>query len=275
MYNSRAPFKVYCSDCWHGDKWDPLTFSQTYDPNRPFFDQLKELILAVPKIAIYHSDVMISVNSPYENFAGGNKDCYLVANSGPDNENCAYSRGMIKCRDVFDSYYVDKSERIYEGIGVHGSKGIAWGQNVVDCLDSSFLINCSGLQNCFGCVNLRHKKYHFLNKPFSKEVYYEKIAEISGSYGATQEFLKRFKELTLEFPRRENNNLKSVDVSGDYIFESKNCHSSFELSFCEDVKYAFSAKLAKDAYDIIGHGRNSELLLETVAAGYSARAIGC
>ena len=218
---------------------------------------------------------MKSVNSPYENFAGGNKDCYLVANSGPDNENCAYSRGMIKCREVFDGYYVDKSEQIYESVGVHRSKGVAWSQNIAECLNSSFLINCSGLQNCFGCVNLRHKKYHFLNEPLTKEEYQKRVSEITGSYDATQKFQKKIEEFSLKFPRRENNNLKSVDSSGDYIYESKNCHSSFELSYCENVSYSFSVKLGKDAYDILGHGRNSELLLETVAAGYSSRAIGC
>ncbi|MDO8574529.1 MAG: hypothetical protein Q7R86_02790 [bacterium] len=275
MYNPHAPFRVYCPDCWHSDKWDPSSFGKTYNPTRSFFNQLKELLHVVPKISIYRSDVMISINSPYENFAGGNKDCYLVANSGPDNENCAYSRGMIKCREVFDGYYVDKSEQIYESVGVHRSKGVAWSQNIAECLDSSFLINCSGLQNCFGCVNLRHKKYHFLNEPLTKEEYQKRVSEITGGYDATQKFRKKIEEFSLKFPRRENNNLKSVDSSGDYIYESKNCRSSFELSYCENVSYSFSVKLAKDAYDILGHGRNSELLLETVAAGYSSRAIGC
>lgn len=275
MYNPRAPYKIYCPDCWHSDKWDPRAYAQTYDHTRPFFDQLKELMLAVPKIAIYRSDVMRSINCPYENFAGGNKDCYLIANSGPNNENCAYSRDMIDCRNVFDGYYVDKSENVYEGIGVHNSRGIMWSQNIFECLDSAFLISCVNLQNCFGCVNLRYKKYHFLNEPFPKEEYRNRVSAILGSSSAMEKFQNEFNQFSLKFPRRENNNLKSVDVSGDYIFESKNCHSSFELTNCENLRYAFSTKLAKDAYDIIGHGRNSELLLENVTAGYSSRVIGC
>jgi hypothetical protein len=101
------------------------------------------------------------------------------------------------------------------------------------------------------------------------------MSAISGSYHAMEEFYKKFHEFSLRFPRRANNNLKSVDVSGNYIFESKSCHSSFELSYCENVNYAFSVKLAKDAYDIIGHGRNTELLLEVVGAGYGARIMSC
>ena len=273
MYSPSSTFTVYCPDCWHSDKWDSFSYGRVYNSNRPFFDQFKELTHSVPKCALYRSDVMKSVNSPYENFAGGNKDCYLVANSGPNNENCAYSRGMLQCRNVFDGYNIDKSENIYEGVNIHNSKGVSWSQNVSECLDSSFLLNCVGLQNCFGCVNLRHKKYHFLNEPLSKEEWKKKVEPIIGSYSAIKEFAKNFEEFSLKFPRRENNNLKSVAVTGDYIFESKNCRSSFELAFCENVNYSFSVKLAKDTYDIIGHGRNSELLLEAVATGYSARVI--
>src|SRR3989344_9229546 len=275
MYHPKATYTVYCPDCWHSDKWDPFSYGKNYDFGRKFFDQFSELMRAVPKIAIYRSDVVKSVNSPYENFAGGNKDCYLISNSGPKNENCAYSRGLIKCHDVFDSYYVDESELSYEGVGVHNSAGVFWSDNVVECLDSGYLFNCPGFQDCFGCVNLRQKKYLFLNEPFSKEEYQKRIEAIRGSYRGTKEFQRQFETLALRFPRRENSNLKSAGVTGNYIFESKNCRASFEVSFCENLGYAFSIKLAKDAYDIIGHGRNAELLLETVAVGYSSRIIAC
>jgi len=273
MYNPRAPYTVYCPDCWHSDKWEPFSFGKEYDRNKPFFEQLGELLRSVPKIAIYRSDVVRSLNSPYENFAGGNKDCYLVANSGPGNENCGYSRGMIKCRDTFDAYYVDESERLYEGVGVHNSTGVRWAQNAVECLDSSFLINCSGVQNCFGCVNLRHKGYHFLNEPLEKSDYETRVGKILGSYRAVENFRKQFEDFSLKFPRRATSNLKNVNVDGDYIFESKNCHASFELSYCENVSYSYFIKKARDVYDILGHGRDTELMLEAVGAGYSTRVI--
>jgi len=87
-------------------------------------------------------------------------------------------------------------------------------------------------------------------------------------------FQSDFENFSLRFPRKENNNLKNVDVSGDYIFESKNCHDSFEISFCEDSKFIFSIKYGKNCYDLIGHGRKSELLLEGVAVGTSSNVIG-
>ncbi|MCR4328597.1 MAG: hypothetical protein NUV53_03720 [Patescibacteria group bacterium] len=274
MFNPKESHIVYCNDCWWSDKWDAREYAQGYDERKPFLEQLNELAKKVPKVATYSTAALgPNINSEYSNFAGGNKDCYLCFNSGPRNENCGYSRGMIQCRDTFDVYFAQESERLYEGVNVQKSTGIAWGQNTLECLDSWFLLNCASLQNCFGCVNLRHKSFYFLNEPLSKEEWTRKVGEIAGSYRKLQEFKKIFETHAKAFPRRENSNLKSVDCTGDYIFASKNCRNSFEVANGEDLRYVFSIKFAKDCYDIMGHGRNSELLLEGVGVGVCQRII--
>ena len=275
MYHPKSSYTTYCNDCWFSDKWDAGAYAQEYDSSRPFFDQLKQLSEKVPKSATYSSvHTGPNINSEYTNFAGGNKDCYLCFNSGPKNENCAYSRGLMNCKDTFDAYFGQETERTYEGVNVQKSSGVAWGQNAFECLDSWFLFNCSGVQNCFGCVSLRHKSNYFFNEPLSKEEWKKRVSEIAGSYRKTEEARKHFEEHALKFPRRENNNLKSVGCSGDYIFESKNCQSSFEVGNGEDLRYVFSVKAVKDSFDLIGHGRYSELLLEGVGVGVSQKVIG-
>ncbi len=275
MYHPVSPYIVYCSECWLSEKWDPYSYAQDYDPERPFFEQMGELLLRVPKAGIFaSSDVGPNINSEYTNFAGGNKNCYFIFNSGPNNEECAYSRGLILCREAFDSYYANKAEKLYEAVNVNLSSGVRWAQNADNCIDSSFLLNCSDCHDCFGCVNLRHKSYHFLNEPLSRSEYQKKISEIMGSYQKMEEFRIQFEKFSLRFPRKENNSLKNVNVSGDYIFESKNCYQCFETSFCEDSKFLFSNKYTKSCYDLIGHGRKSELLLECVAVGSSSNVIG-
>ncbi|OGZ53652.1 MAG: hypothetical protein A3B25_01230 [Candidatus Ryanbacteria bacterium RIFCSPLOWO2_01_FULL_48_26] len=274
MFHPRSPYIIYCNDCWLSDKWDAKTYAQSYDSSRPFFDQLGELSQKVPKSATYSSiHTGPNINSEYTNFAGGNKDCYLCFNSGPKNENCAYSRGLMNSRDTFDTYFGQETERTYEGVNVQKNSGVAWGQNILECLDSWFLLNCSGVQNCFGCVNLRHKSYYFLNERLSKDEWKKKVSEIVGSYRNIENFKKKFEEHFKKFPRRENNNLKSVNSTGEYIFESKNCQSVFEVANGEDLRYVFSVKVLKDSYDQIGHGRNSELLLEGVGVGVSQKVI--
>jgi hypothetical protein len=276
MYHPNSSYVVYCNDCWMSDKWDANSYAQDYDTSRPFIEQLGELLKRVPKAATYsNADQGPNVNSEYTNFSGSNKDCYLIFNSSPRNENCAYSRGLSNNHDVFDTYYADGSERLYENINAQKSSGVAWGQNITDCLGSWFLLNCAGCQNCFGCVNLRHKSYCFFNEQLTKEEWERKVAEIAGSYRALEDAKKKFETFALTFPRRENNNLKSVRCTGDYIFESKDCEACFEVSFSENLKYSFSIKYAKDCYDLLGHGRRSELLLEGVGTGVSSRAIAC
>lgn len=275
MYHPDSPYKVYCRDCWMSDKWDPYEYGREYDLNRPFFEQFAEMVLEVPKVGIFAStDMGPNINSDWTNFAGANKDCYLVFNSGPRNENCAYSRGLIESRDTFDAYFGDNVERVYECVNVHKSSGVVWGQNVLDSIDSWFLLNCTDCQNCFGCVNLRHKQYHFFNELLDKEEWQRRVDEIIGSYEKLEEVRKKFDDFSLKFPRRENNNLKNTNCTGDYIFESKNCKECFEASFSEDCKYLFSNKYTKDSYDLLGHGRQAEMILEGIAVGSGTRIIG-
>ncbi|MBI5733188.1 hypothetical protein HY967_04565 [Candidatus Jorgensenbacteria bacterium] len=275
MHHPRMQFPVYCYECWFSDKWDPFSYSRSYDISRPFFEQLGELIQQVPKQAMYSSpESGPNINSEYTNFAGGNKDCYLIFNSGPKNENCAYARGLMQCRDVFDMYYGSDVERSYEGVNIQKSTGVGYGKDVLECLDSWFLLNCTGCQYCFGCVNLRHKSYYFFNEPLSKDEWMRRVSEVLGSYKKMEAARKQFEDFGLKFPRREHSNMKSINCIGDYIFESKNCYACFEVSFAEDLRYVFATKRTKDSFDLVGHGRESELLLEGVGVGWSSRVIG-
>ncbi|HEY4475431.1 MAG TPA: hypothetical protein VJB92_01780 [Candidatus Paceibacterota bacterium] len=276
-YNPKSPYTIYCSDCWESDNWDPYVFGRDYDSSRPFFDQFGELMKVVPvKATMVSSSSKLgpNVRSDYINFAGGNKDCYLIFNGG-GNENVFYSRGVSFSKDSSDGYFGVKLERCYETVNVSESSGVIFGQNALGALDSSFVLNVSGIQHCFGCVNLRHKSYHFLNESLPKAEYQKRVAEIQGSYSKTEEFKNRFNDFSLKFPRRANSNLKSVNSTGDYLVESKNLVQSFEAAKCEDCAYLFSVKYARDCYDILGFGYDAELMLETVASGYSSRIIGC
>lgn len=276
MFNPTSPYIVYCNDCWASDKWDPYAYATDYDPNKKFFNQLQELLLKVPQSATYStSSTGPNINSEYANFAGGNKDGYLIFNSGPGNENCAYARGIIDSRDAYDVYYGHEIENVYETVNVNKSSGVVYGQNASDCIDSRFILNCSNCQNCFGCVNLRHKSYYFFNEPFKREEWQKRVSEIAGSFSKTEEAKKKFIDLSLTFPRRENNNLKTDNCLGDYIFESKNCLDSFEVSFAENVNHSFSVKRAHDSNDMIGHCRNSELLYNGVGVGAGSSNVIC
>lgn len=274
MYNPKSPYIIYCYQCFYSEKWDPRDYAMDYDESRPFLDQLRELFLKVPKITTYLSTGYgMNVNSEYVNMASGCRNCYLLFNTGPA-EDTMYSRGLRYVKDSSDVYFGDNFERCYESINIHDSSGILWGKNISGSVDCAFVLNCRGVMNSFGCVNLSNKSYHFLNQPMEREEYEAKVSEIMGSYEKIQEFKKVFENLALNFPMRENNNIKTVNSGGDYLFECKNVTDAFEVTKSEDCKYIYSSKEIKDSMGTIGYGTSCERVLEVVATGLSSNVIG-
>ncbi|HEY4513619.1 MAG TPA: hypothetical protein VJH06_03865 [Candidatus Paceibacterota bacterium] len=274
MYNPKSPYTIFCYDCFYSEKWEPKDYAMDYDENRPFIEQLKELLLKVPKITTYISiGSGPNINSDYINMASGSRNCYLVFNTSIS-EDTLYTRGGNHVKDCTDLYFGTNLERCYESINVQESNGIIFGQNVFNSVDCAFISNGRGLINCFGCVNLNNKTNHFFNEPLSPEEYKKRTEKIMGSYGKIEEFKKEFKKFRLNFPMRENNNIKTVGSTGDYLFESKNVRDSFEVAGGEDCRYVYSSKKIKDSMDVIGYGVKAERLLEAVATGLSSNIIG-
>ncbi|HEV7423708.1 MAG TPA: hypothetical protein VGO21_00805, partial [Candidatus Paceibacterota bacterium] len=274
MYNPKSPYVIYCNDCYIGDTWDPLSYAKDYDVSKSFFEQLKELLLIVPKETTFSSlSTGQNINSEYVNQAGGLKNSYLVFNSGPGEE-LMYSRGLRNANEIGDCYFGINLENCYECVNVSNSKNIFWGKNTFNSFNSAFVLSCRGVNDCFACVNLSNKSYHFFNEQLSQEEYKKRVNEIMGSYSKIQEIKEKFDKFSLKFPRRENNNLKTADCVGDYLFECKEVKNSFEVSSAENCKNLFSSKEIKDSVGTIGYGFKSEMLLECVATGYSANIIG-
>ncbi|MBI4599329.1 hypothetical protein HY732_00220 [Candidatus Uhrbacteria bacterium] len=272
MYPSATPYTVYCKACYYSDRWDPFAYGMRYDASRSFFEQFSELLTRIPKAATVIGAQ--SINSEYQNWAGTNRDCYMVFNSR-ENEMLMYSRGMRSCRDTTDCYFGNNVELCYESLNVHDSSRIRFGDNVRNCLDSWFLRDCTGCTDCFGCVNLRYKDYHFFNEPLTKEEYDRRVRDVIGSYTRLMEMKKKFASFGASLPFRENHNTNSEDCTGDYHSGSKSCYHSFEVDQGENCSYHYFTKSAKDSYDCIGFGVDSELTLESIAIGYSQRIRWC
>ena len=274
IYNLKSPYTTYCYDCFYSEKWSPKDYATDYDKSRPFFEQLNEIFLKVPKINLgISTGDGNNINSEYVNMAGGCKDCYLVFNTSPAEE-LLYSRGVKAGTFSSDIYFGVKFENCYECVSVQESANVFWSQNVIGCVNSYFILNGSGLTNCFGCVNLRNKSNCWFNEQLTPEEYKEKLNEVLGSYSKIQEARKKFEAFCLEFPHRENNNLKAVDCVGDYLTECRNVVNSFEAAKSENCRYLFSSKMIKDSLGTIGFGTKSEKLLEVVATGYCSNVIG-
>jgi hypothetical protein len=274
IYNLKSPYITYCYDCFYSDKWDPKGGARDYDFNKTFFEQLNNLFISIPKETTFISiNDGQNINSEYANMAGGMKNCYMNFNGGVGEE-MLYCRGIRYAKEVGDCYFSDHIERCYECVNTVKSNGLIFGRNTTDSIDSIFTLNCSGLNNCFSCVNLRNKSNHWFNEQISSEEYKKRLNEIMGSYSKMNESRKKFEQFSLNFPRRENNNLKTINSLGDYLTECKNTINSFEVVGAENSKNLFSTRSASNSNGAIGFGYKSELLSSCVAVGYSSRIIG-
>jgi len=267
IYSADKPYKVYESKVWWSDDFDGKKYARDFDFLRPFFEQLRELQLVVPRLALFGKK---GENSEYTNHADQLKNCYLVMNGG-NSENCFYANWVVNCRDCMDSSYVDGCELCYECTYCNTCYNCQFAYHCDDCRDSRFVYDCKGVSKSVLCVGLRNKSYCILNEQYSKEEFEKKIKEFStASYTELQILQKSFQELLLKHPHRALFLNNSENCSGQNIFNSKNCQQCFFLYDSQDCKYCYnSAVNITDSYDIYETGINCELQIETHACNRS------
>jgi hypothetical protein len=89
-----------------------------------------------------------------------------------------------------------------------------------------------------------------------------------GSRQAAEQYKKELADSMLKFPRRYANILKSVDTTGDFVFNNKNSKLVFFGENFENSRYIIIADTIKDCYDCNMTGR-SELCYEGNVADHS------
>lgn len=270
-YPEHAPLKIYEHDYWWSDAWDPMAFGRDYDPARSFFEQMKELLHQMPRSS---REIKTLTNSDYCDNSNHLKNCYLCF----DASNCddlLYCIALTKCRGCIDVYQALQCEQsyellqcfnMYESFFCHDS---ASGRNVWLSRD------CTDCENCFGCANLRHKKYYIFNEPYTKEAYEQKMQEFNlGSHVALEKLKARAREVWLANPYKYMHGMQNTDVTGDYIENCKNVRHSFQVDDSSDIRYSQRiVRDCKDLYDVTNWGDNSELVYEGVVCGENNRNI--
>ena len=261
--------KIYERDYWWSDAWDPMEYGKEIDFSRPFLEQVSELSREVPWA---NKSVRGMVNSDYCNQASYLKNCYLCINVG-NSENCLYCNFSLYIKDTIDSHALMNSELCYEIYQGEKDFQCFFCSNIETSRNVWFSRDLSDCSDCFGCVNLRHKKYCIFNEQYSKEDYEQKIKEFNtGSFSSVQEIKKKLQELYLKSPHKYLHGLHNDNVSGDYVYYSKNARNVFETDGLENVRYSENlVKSVKDSYDYTNWGENSELIYESVSCGDNCR----
>lgn len=253
LYSPDSPYKVYSQEAWWGDSWDAREYGRDFDFNRPFFDQFRELQIAVPRIALLN---IKAENSEYCNITTSNKNCYLVF-GGDFNEDCMYCTFNFHSLNTNDCYWVDKCELCYECVDCFNCYNLKFSQNSWNCRDSAFLYECRNCENCIDCAGLRSKKYHIFNIPYSAEAYAQKLREMKlDTHGGLNEARKTFEEFKIKLPHKHAYQINCENSTGDRLTNCKNVFNCFDAIGSEDIKDIFIAVNIKDSFscDHVGHG---------------------
>jgi len=269
IFTPEHKVKTYCQSCWWKDDWDGTEFAMDYDKTRPFLEQVKELTEKTPYSALT-SLYTSNKNCNYANALAWCKDCFMVF--WADYCDSVYYSTLINTlkysSDCIRGYF---SELCYECIGLSKCYRTFFSDECDDCVDVWFSRNCYNCMNCIGCVNLRGASYYIFNVKYTKEEYLEKLKEMNlDSWKSLNELGIKSQELWLTKPIREyHGHSMNVNVSGNYVYESKNSKEMYVSNGAEDCKYCqfITVKTARDCRDYSGWGNNASLIYEGVTVG--------
>ena len=271
MYSPDKPVKVYSNDIWWSDKWDPMEYGRDFDFFRPFFEQFAELQKEVPRIALFQKN---AENSEYVNHCDDLKNCYLTVDTG-FSEDVFYSKWIIKCRDLADTFQMEDAELCYEtqySVGNFNCIYTFLSDYSNDCV---FLFSSDHCSNCIFSHNINHKKYYIFNKPASEQVYLEMRNNMK-SYKKFEKYRSRFIDmLNTKAIHRANTFIRAEDCTGEYMYNCKNIKDSFDVIESQDCRYCYDAGHMKDCYDAYENAFNCELQYDCHACNRGVSTLFC
>ncbi len=261
----QAPVKIYELEYWRSDAWDELSFGRDYDFNRPFFEQWRDLVYAVPWPS---RSVIGSVNSDYSDQAGHIKNCYLCFNLDYCEDSC-YAVKANSSKQIFDTLDVNKCELSYDSTLISDCFRCI---GCLDCESSSdlwFSKNCVGCNSCFGCVNLRNKSYHIFNQPYSKEEYEKRLKEMNlGSRSGFRKAQAEARQVWAKAPVKFMRGLKNTNSTGEGLYNTKNARECWGVHDAQDIKWVQMTYLGTtDSYDYTVWGNKSARMYEALTCG--------
>lgn len=272
MFSPNKKLTVYCQPCWWGDSWDGTEYAMEYDPNRQFFDQLKELSEKTP-YATLESTYTTLKNCEYSNSIAYSKNCFMVI-WADFCENVFYSSILNTLKWSSDCIRGWKSELCYGSRSFIRGYRVFFSEECDDCVDVWFSRNCYGSTNCVGCVNLRGVKNCIFNVKYSKEEYEKKLKEMNlHTWTGIKKLEEEAQEFWLTKPYREyHGHSFNLNVTGEYIYTSKNSKECFILNGAENCKWCqlITVDGSRDCMDYTGWGNRAELLYECLQVGDGA-----
>ena len=246
IYSSEKPLKVYAQEEWWSDKWDALDYGRSFDFSRSFFEQFNELLIAVPRVALWNTR---PENAEYNHCCFGNKNCYMNFNTDYC-EDSYYNYMSYRSKDIVDCIALSDSELCYECTDSERMYFCRFCRNCKACRNCDFCFDCINCEYCFGCVNLRNKKYCLFNEQLTKEEWQKRVRNLISDYSKTESVKQKFNAFLKKFPHRYGVINNSENCTGNYIMNCKNASYCFDVFEIEDSKYVtYMLKNSKNLVD--------------------------
>lgn len=245
MFSPESYTHVYCRECWYSDSWNPMDYGRPYDPNRSFMEQWFEMVQTMPHYNLWK--VGTNENSEYSNYAYNTRNSYLSF-SDVESEGSLYNKNTDYCHDSADCYNVIKGELCYQCVDVSESYRCAYLTRAEKCADSYLGRDLQDCQNCFGCVNLKHKQFCWFNEQLTEQEYAKRLAAALHDRQSFTEQQKRFETFSQSQPVEFATIRASEDASGDYISHSSRIRNSFDIQKSENTGDTIRLLDVKDVY---------------------------
>ncbi len=269
MYSPDKGLTVYNQKTRRSDVRNPLDYGKAYDFSKMFFQQFDELNKKIPHVNL-NTDFTIDENSSFCNYAGQQKDCYLMFHSSL-NEKCFFGTGIKECKNVVDALNCFYSNEMYECIDCFNCYNLLYSQACKDCNNSYYLQDCIWCSNCFSCKNLINQSYCIENKVYSKEEYEEKIQAII-SRDTTDVLKDTARRFFRWLPEKSFHGINNERVSWDNIINCKYVYESFDIQESESMKYCERIYNwpNKNCYDVDQFGLRMQKIYECSEVWFDA-----
>lgn len=265
----KTDVKVWENDLWRKDDWDPMSFGKEFDFSKPFFKQFHELLKDVPRQA---TNTTMNENSDYSNQTWKSKNLYLCFNVGPA-EDCYYCAESWFIKNCVDCFSLRNCEYLYSCFDCSKCFNSSYLEHCQNCAESYFAFDCIGCNNIVLSSGLRNKEFYIENKSYTKEEYYSCLKEMNlEKRSAIEVAKKKFEEIKMNAIRKENNNVKSENCTGDYLSECKDCTDCYygDTSIgcvrvtnidgkgqdCHDCDFITEAEMSYDSTSVAGFKNN-------------------
>ena len=251
VYSPDKNYKIYNSEDWWSDKWNPFDYWVDINFDNSFFWQFNTLYKTIPKLWLLNERA--SINSDYCNntwWAWWNKNCYLlfIWSSCEDSFYCYTVAFLKNCFDILWWLY---SENCYNCVKIEHCYLCQNSFNLKNCSESNHLIDCIWVKNSSFSVWLREKEYYFLNKSYSKVEYLDLLNKLYADKKFYNNTIKQFELLKNKKSKKALNMISCDKCYWDNLVNCLNCKNCFDINIWENLKFCydwFNINNSQDTY---------------------------